>query len=102
MQNLVEHKTRMALILSSLAEETATGLHQKHDSQGYAEIEQDVKEAGDTAVAARRAVEERLGEPVVSSHNFIESPQRKRKKQTLPAPTVEQETLFDTPYRHKE
>ena len=101
-QNLAEHKTRMELILSSLAEETATGLHQKHDSQGYTEIEQDVKEAGDTAAAARRAVEERLGEPVVSSQNFLESPQRNRKKRVLPAPAVEQETLFDTPDHHKE
>lgn len=62
--NLADHKTRMELILSSLGEETATGLHQKNDSQGYDEIEQDVKEAGDTAADARHAVEKRLGDDV--------------------------------------
>jgi len=78
--NLADHKTRMELILSSLAEETATGLHQKNDSQGYDEIERDVREAGDTAADARRAVEQRLGEPVVSSQNFLVS-RRKRVSQ---------------------
>jgi hypothetical protein len=91
--NLADHKTRMELILSSLGEETATGLHQKNDSQGYDQIEQDVKEAGDTAADARRAVERRLGEPVVSSQNFLDQPKGKRKKKQLPAP--QQGTLFD-------
>lgn len=79
-QNLADHKTRMELILSSLAEETATGLHQKNDSQGYKEIEQDVKEAGDTAADARRIVEQRLNEPIVSSQNFLEQPAGRQKK----------------------
>lgn len=105
--NLADHKTRMELILSSLAEETATGLHQKNESQGYHEIERDVKEAGDTAADARRAVEQRLGEPVVSSHNFLVS-RRKRvgqlhkgKKSVLPQATEKMQqpesppTLFD-------
>lgn len=81
--NLADHKTRMELILSSLAEETATGLHQKNDSQGYSAIQQDVKEAGDTAADARRSVEQRLGEPVVSPHNFLA---KKRQKKQLPPP----------------
>jgi len=91
--NLAEHNTRMELILRALGEETATGLHQKNDSQGYEKIEQDVKEAGDTAADARHAVEQRLHEPVVSSQNFLDQPKSKRKKPQLPAP--EQPTLFD-------
>lgn len=104
--NLADHKTRMELILSSLAEETATGLHQKNDSQGYAEIETDVKEAGDTAAQARLAVEQRLGEPVVSSQSFLDHT-KERQKKSLPSPgqkagkkqhkkanDPEQETLF--------
>jgi hypothetical protein len=54
-----------------------------------------VKVAGDVAAAARQAVEEQLGEPVVSSQNFLELPKEKRKKQALPAPAAGQETLFD-------
>lgn len=89
--NLADHKTRMELILSALAEETATGLHQKNNSQGYTKIEQDVKEAGETAADARRAVEQRLGEPVVSSQNFLRPPKKKQKKLSSP----QQESLFD-------
>jgi len=91
--NLAEHNTRMELILRALGEETATGLHQQNNSQGYREIEQDVKDAGDTAADARRAVERRLHEKVVSPQNFLEPPKSTRKKQSLPAP--EQPTLFN-------
>ena len=91
--NLAEHNTRMELILRALGEETATGLHQKNNSHGYEEIEQDVKDAGDTAADARRVVERRLNEPVVSPQNFLEPPENTRKKQALPTP--EQPTLFD-------
>ena len=94
--NLAEHKTRMELILSALGEETATGLHQKRDSQGYNEIERDVKEAGDTAAIARRAVEQQLGEPVVSSQNFLPPP-RSRKGQSSPRQIPGQPGLFDIP-----
>lgn len=91
--NLPDHNTRMELILRALAEETATGLHQKNNSQGYTEIEQDVKEAGDAAADARRAVEQRLGEPVVSSQNFLDQSKHKRKKRQLTV--MEQGILFD-------
>lgn len=91
--NLAEHNTRMKLILRALGEETATGLHQKNDSQGYEEVERDVKDAGDAAADARRAVEQRLQEKVVSSQNFLDQPKNKRKKRDLPA--SEQPTLFD-------
>ncbi len=99
--NLADHKTRMELILSSLGEETATGLHQKNDSQGYDEIEQDVKEAGDTAADARRAVEQRLGEPVVSAQNFLEQPKGRRKKQ-LPSPDQPTEVTEHKPPENPE
>jgi hypothetical protein len=96
--NLTEHKTRMELILSALGEETATGLHQKNNSQGYEEIERDVQEAGDTAADARRAVERRLGEPVVSSQNFLSGSRRKGQIPEAKKPEgqqPEQRTLFD-------
>lgn len=95
--NLAEHKTRMELILSALGEETATGLHQQRDSQGYNEIERDVMDAGDTAADARRVVEKRLGQPVVSSQNFLQT--RQKPKEQIPRPEVkklkQQPTLFD-------
>lgn len=100
--NLADHKNRMELILSALAEETATGLHQKNNSSGYNEIQQDVMEAGDTAAIARRAVEQQLGAPVVSSQNFL-SPRRKGSNQ-IPgkvSPSLDkspqQSSLFDAP-----
>ena len=99
--NLADHKTRMELILSSLAEETATGLHQKNDSQGYSAIQQDVKEAGDTAADARRSVEQRLGEPVVSPHNFLEQAKKRQKKQLSPPRHIEAERGPEGPEQGK-
>jgi hypothetical protein len=61
-----------------------------------------VKVAGDVAAAARQAVEEQLGEPVVSSQNFLELLKEKRKKRALPAPAAGQETLFDVTDQHKD
>lgn len=87
--NLAEHKTRMELILSALGEEIATELHQKNASQGYNQIARDVCEAGDTAADARMAVERRLGEPVVSSQNFLKSP--KSRKQITQSSIFEEE-----------
>ena len=60
-----------------VAEETATGLHQKHDSQGYDEIEQDVKVAGDVAAAARRDVgRSNLVNPWYPLRTFLNYPKR--------------------------
>jgi DNA-damage-inducible protein D len=68
--NLRDSMTRMELLLTGLAEETAIGLHQAHDSLGFQELRSDAREAGEVAGATRQDIEARTGRPVVSAENY--------------------------------
>jgi hypothetical protein len=82
-QNLRDSMTTMELLLTALAEETAKELHQVHDSQGYDELHDDAKEAGEVGGATRRDIEARTGQPVVSSENYKRL-REERQKQLQP------------------
>jgi len=83
-QNLQDSMTIMELALSSLSEAMATTLHQKRDSQGFAELQRDTHEAGEVGGAARRDVEARIGESVVSPANYKQL-QQERQLQLQPS-----------------
>jgi hypothetical protein len=68
--NLRDSMTSLELALTTLAEATASAIHQAHDSQGLPALRQDVREAGNVAGAARRDIEARTGQQVVSSENY--------------------------------
>lgn len=67
--NLRDNMTRLELALSTLAEATATELHQTRDTQGFLELQRDAGEAGEVAGSARQDIEARTGQRVVSSQN---------------------------------
>lgn len=67
--NLRDSMTAFELVLSSLAEVTSTALHQARDSRGFVPLHQDAHEAGEVAGNARRDIEARTGQPVVSAEN---------------------------------
>ena len=83
-QNLQDSMTNLELILSSLAEQTATLLHQTRDSQGMDDLRRDVHEAGEVGGAARRDVEARTGLPVVSSTNYKQLRQERQRQLQAP------------------
>ena len=85
--NLRDNMTPMELVLTSLAEMTATELHRAHDSQGYGELASDAHEAGEVGGATRRDIEGRIGRQVVSPENA----------QTLTQPSEQQLPLFGEP-----
>ena len=68
--NLRDSMTTLELLLTGLAEETAKTLHQARDSQGMRALERDTHEAGEVGGAARRDIEQRSGQPVVSAENY--------------------------------
>jgi hypothetical protein len=68
--NLRDSMTTLELALTTLAEATATVLHQAHNSQGTGALREDVREAGNVAGAARRDIEQRTGQQVVSPENY--------------------------------
>ena len=73
--NLRDSMTTLELVLTSLAEATATELHQARDSQGFDELHDDVHHAGSIAGATRDQIEAQSGRSVVSSEN-LEPPWR--------------------------
>jgi hypothetical protein len=68
--NLRDSMTTLELALTTLAEATARVLHQTHNSQGAGALREDVREAGNVAGAARRDIEQRTGQQVVSAENY--------------------------------
>lgn len=82
---LRDSMTSMELLLTALSEETAKTLHQVHDSQGMPMLERDAREAGDVAGATRRDIEQRTGQPVVSTENYRTLTARQRQGQLFDA-----------------
>ncbi len=95
--NLRDHMTHLELALTSLSEATAITLHQNRDSQGFPELKRDATDAGAIGGDARRMIEQRISQPVISSQNFLGQPEGKRKKQQ-PSPTeLQQHEEFENP-----
>jgi len=88
-RNLQDSMTPVELALSTLSEVTATDLHQRHDSQGFNQLQADCRIAGNIAGDARQKIEQALGEPVVSPINYKQL-QHERQRELQPG-------LFDQP-----
>jgi len=91
--NLRDHMTPLELALTSLSEATAITLHQKRDSQGFGELKRDAVDAGEAGGEARKVIEARIEEQVVSPRNYLENTKRKRQRHIEPR----QPSLFEEP-----
>ena len=69
-ENLRDHMTDIALILTMLAEATTTKLHRDRDSQGMEPLKKDAKDGGAVAGRTRKDIEQQTGKPVISTKNF--------------------------------
>jgi DNA-damage-inducible protein D len=92
--NLRDHMTYLELALSSLGEATAITLHQSRDSQGFGPLHRDATEAGEVGREARRSIEQRTGQPVVSPTNSLGKTKTKEQHRRL---AQQQPSLFDDP-----
>jgi hypothetical protein len=79
-QNLRDSMSTLELLFSALAEEGAKTLHEVRDSQGMGQLSRDAHEAGDVAGAARRDLEARTGQPVVSPENYRQLRQERQRE----------------------
>ena len=70
-QNLRDHMTPMELIFTALSEEITKRVTIQNDAQGFNENYDAAQKGGDMAGEARRNLEKKLGEKVVSSDNFL-------------------------------
>ena len=78
-ENLRDHMNDFELIFTMLGERSTTEIHRTEDSQGVGKLKADAKAGGDIAGNARKALEKRLGRPIVSSQNYLKHPELKKK-----------------------
>lgn len=75
-ENLRDHMDGVELSLTSFAEAMATKCTRKNNSMGFKECKESVVEGTAVANKARIEAEKTLGEPVVSSNNYLNTPER--------------------------
>lgn len=77
-QNLRDHMTEAELIFTALAELSTTHIAKSEQAEGYKKNARSAKGGGRIAADARKALEKKTGENIVSTKNFL-----KGKKKTL-------------------
>jgi DNA-damage-inducible protein D len=79
-QNLRDHMTEAELIFTALAELSTRQIAENIQAKGMAENKAAGKSGGAIAKRARKELEEKTGQPVVSPENYIAPPKRKSLK----------------------
>jgi len=77
-ENLRDHMTDLELIFSMLGEAATTKIAKAKDAKGFKENKEVAIEGGNVAGIARKELEERSGEKVVTSENYL--PEKKTKE----------------------
>ncbi|MDO8509827.1 MAG: Bro-N domain-containing protein [bacterium] len=73
-----DHMNELELILTMLGEATTTELAQKRNSVGLPSLKKDARDGGSVAGNARKDIEIRSGEKVVTKQNYLEQKQNKK------------------------
>ena len=77
-QNLRDHMTDLELLFSMLGEASTTEITRKRNAQGFPQNRSAAREGGAIAGDARRALERKTGQPIVSPKNFLPAPKTKQ------------------------
>lgn len=78
-QNLRDHMNDLELIFTMLGEASTTKIARNKDTIGFDENKNAAKEGGTVAGVARKELEKRSVEKVISSENYINEPQTRKK-----------------------
>ena len=73
--NLRDHMTDLELIFSMLGEASTTEIAKRKDAQGFRKNKTAAKEGGAVAGNARKELEAKSGQPVVSTENYLPLPE---------------------------
>lgn len=79
-ENLRDHMDDLELIFTMLGEASTTRIARNKDARGFGENEKAAVEGGEVAGVARSELEKRSGQPVVSPENFLEEPEKEKRK----------------------
>ncbi len=79
-ENLRDHMDDLELIFSMLGEAATTRITKAKDTEGLDENKVAARQGGEVAGNARRELEEKTGESVVTEENFLDMPEKIKKK----------------------
>jgi sulfur relay (sulfurtransferase) DsrC/TusE family protein len=79
-ENLRDNMTNLELVLNMLAEVTTKEFSKKENPEGFSESVEIARKGGSVAGNARREIESVTGESVVSDENFLDEPEKLKKK----------------------
>ncbi|MFH0752276.1 MAG: BRO family protein [archaeon] len=79
--NLRDHMGEMELIFTMLGEKVTTKITQKDDAQGFSECKVAAKKGGKVVGEARRNIEAKIGESIVSKEHYLDTPEKEKRKQ---------------------
>lgn len=78
-ENLRDHMDDIELVLTMLGEATTTRFTKDRDSQKFVQLKKDAKDGGDVAGSTRKDIEQKLGQRVVKSDNFLDEPEKQKR-----------------------
>ena len=79
-ENLRDHMDDLELIFTMLGEAATTRIAKAKDVEGLKENKTAARQGGEVAGNARRELEEKTGESVLSEDNFLDAPEKLKKK----------------------
>jgi len=82
-ENLRDHMDDLELIFSMLGEASTTRIAKAKDTKGFEENKIAAKDGGEVAGNARKELESKTGESVLSEENFLDVPERIKKKRKI-------------------
>jgi DNA-damage-inducible protein D len=78
-ENLRDHMSNLELVFSMLGESVSTEITKNENAQGYKQAENAAKRGGKVAGDARKHTERELGHSIISTENYLEEPEKKKK-----------------------
>jgi len=82
-ENLRDHMDDLELIFSMLGEASTTRIAKAKDTKGFEENKTAAKQGGEVAGNARKELELKTGESVLSEENFLDIPEKIKKKKKI-------------------
>lgn len=79
-ENLRDHMDDLELIFTMLGEAATTRITKTKDPVGLEENKITAREGGEVAGNARKELEQKTGESVITDENFLDTPERLKKK----------------------
>jgi len=79
-ENLRDHMNDLELIFTMLGEASTTKIARKKDAQGFVENQKAAKDGGFVAGVARKELESKTGDKVVSGENYLHLNEKKKKQ----------------------